>query len=193
MPQSPEHPGRRRPRRLGDFAVTHSWIDNRRVTRLKEVVDIDAPAERVWAVVQEDATNAPRWSKHVAKIEKLDADPPGKGTRYRYHLDLPGGFKETLEVEQSVYNKPKKCAGKFIRGPLKGTWSYTYTEKDGWTHVVYEMDYELGGFLRFAGSLLAGQYAAGIRDNMAVLKRYIESGKGPKGTKTTKAARPTKR
>jgi len=45
---------------------------------------------------------------------------------------------------------------------------------------VYEMDYQLGGLLRFAGPLLAGQYAQGIRDNMAALKKYIESGKGPK-------------
>jgi uncharacterized membrane protein len=160
------------------------------VIKLREEVDIDAPAERVWAVVQEDATNAPKWSSHVAKIEKLDKEPPGKGTRYRYHLALPGGIKETLEVEQSVYNKPKKCAGKFTRGPVKGTWSYTYAEKDGWTHVVYEMDYELGGLLRFAGGLLAGQYAEGIRHNMAGLKKYIESGKGPK---VSKAAKTTKR
>ena len=177
MAESSQHPlgsGRR--------AITHS-IDNRRVARLREVVDIKASAERVWAVVQEDATNAPKWSSHVARIEKLDKNPPGKGTRYRYHLALPGGFKETLEVEQSVYNKPKKCAGNFVRGPLKGTWSYTYTERDGGTHVVYEMDYELSGLLRFAGSLLAGKYAEGIRQNMAALKKYVESGKGPKGSR----------
>jgi len=158
------------------------------VPKLREEVDIDAPAERVWAVVQEDATNAPKWSSYVAKIEQLDKEPPGKGTRYRYHLDLPGGFKETLEVEQTIYNKPKKCAGKFVRGPLKGTWSYAYTEKDGRTHVVYAMDFELTGFLRFAGGLLAGQHADGIRQNMSALKKYIESGKGPKGSK---AAKPT--
>ena len=164
-------------------------FDNRRVTRLREEVDIDAPADRVWAVVQEDVASAPKWSSHVAKIEKLDKNPPGKGTRYRYHLDLPGGFKETLEVEQSVYNKPKHCAGKFTRGPLKGTWSYKYTEKDGWTHVVYEMDYQLGGFLRFAGALLAGQYAEGIRHNMVALKKYIESGKGRKGSGPSKSSK----
>ena len=148
---------------------------------MSESVDIKAPASRVWAVVQEDAEHAPKWSSNVAKIEKLDDGPPGKGTRYRYHLDLPGGLKETLEVEQTVYLKPKRCAGKFTRGPLKGTWSYAYTEKkDGSTHVVYEMDYELGGLLRFAGGLLAGQYAAGIRKNMEALKKYVESGKGPK-------------
>ncbi|HEV3103335.1 MAG TPA: SRPBCC family protein, partial [Candidatus Dormibacteraeota bacterium] len=78
------------------------------MAKLRESVEIEAPPERVWAVVQEDATNAPKWSSNVAKIEKLDKEPPGKGTRYRYHLDLPGGLKETLEVEQDVYNKPKK-------------------------------------------------------------------------------------
>lgn len=169
----------------GSGRDAHS-VDNRRVTRLREEVDIDAPAERVWSVVQEDVTNATKWSSHVAKIEKLDKEPPGKGTRYRYHLALPGGIKETLEVEQSVYTKPKKCAGTFIRGPLKGKWSYTYSEKDGWTHVVYEMDYELTGFLRFTGGLLSGQYAEGIRQNMAALKKYIESGKGPKANKAAK-------
>jgi len=153
------------------------------VATLHEVVDIDAPPERVWAVVAEDVKNATKWSSNVDKIEKLDDGPPGRGTRYRYHLDL-AGHKEKLEVEQDVWNKPKKCAGRFIKGALKGTWSYTYTaRKDGSTRLVYEMDYQLGGLLRLATGLLGPQYAAGIRKNMESLKRYIESGRGPKTTK----------
>jgi uncharacterized membrane protein len=151
------------------------------MAKLRETVDIQAPITRVWAVVQEDVKNVPKWSKQVAKVEQLDDQPAGKGTRYRYHLNLPGGLKETLEVEQTTWLKPKRCAGKFVKGPLKGTWGYTYTEIKTGTRAVYEMDYELGGLLRFAGSLLAGQYAQGIRDNMAALKKYIESEKGPKG------------
>ena len=42
------------------------------------------------------------------------------------------------------------------------------------------MDYELGGLLRFAGGLLNSQYADGISKTMAALKKYVESGKGPK-------------
>ena len=152
------------------------------MTRIRETVDIDAPASRVWAVVQEDAKNAPKWSPNLARVEQVDRKPPGVGTRYRYHLDLPGGFKETLEVEQTTYVKPKKCAGRFTGGPLKGTWSYTYTATRGTTQLVYEMDYQLGGLLRFAGGLLHRQYAEGIRDNMLGLKEYVESGKGPKAT-----------
>jgi hypothetical protein len=153
------------------------------VASLREVVDIDAPPDRVWAVVAEDVVNAPKWTSNLEKAEKLDAGPPGRGTRYRYHLDL-GGHKEKLEVEQDVYNKPKKCSGRFVKGPVNGTWTYTYTErKDGSTRLVYEMDYQLGGLLRFATGVLGPQYAAGIRKNMRSLKTYIESGKGPKPRK----------
>jgi len=151
------------------------------VAKIRESVDIDALVERVWAVVAEDVKNAPKWTSYLEKAEKLDDGSPGKGTRYRYHLNLPGGNTVKLEVEQDIYHKPKKCAGRFIKGPLKGTWSYTYTQrKDGSTRLVYEMDYELAGLLRFAGALLGPQYAAGIHKNMESLKRYIESGKGPK-------------
>lgn len=148
---------------------------------IRESIDIDAPAERVWAVVAEDVKNAPKWTTNLEKVETLDNAPPGRGTRYRYHLDLPAGARIQLEVEQDVWNKPKRCAGRFVKGPLKGTWSYAYTQrKDGTTKLTYEMDYELTGLLRFAGGLLGPQYAAGIRDNLQRLKRYIESGKGPK-------------
>lgn len=151
------------------------------MARIHEEVVIDAPPERVWAVVAEDVKNAPKWTTNLEKVEKLDDGPPGKGTRYRYHLSLPGGNKPTLEVVQDVWQKPKKCAGRFVKGPLKGTWSYTYhKQRDGGTRLVYEMDYELTGLLRFASGLLGPQYAAGIRHNMERLKKYIESGKGPK-------------
>lgn len=151
------------------------------MARIREQVDIDAPVERVWAVVAEDVKNAPKWTTYLDKVEKLDPGPPGKGTGYRYHLRLPGGHTVTLEVEQDVYHKPRKCAGRFIRGPLKGTWSYTYTQrKDGATRLIYEMDYELTGLLRFASGLLGPQYAEGIHKNMESLQRYVESGKGPR-------------
>jgi uncharacterized membrane protein len=154
------------------------------VARIHEVVDIDAPPERVWAVVAEDVKNAPKWTTNLDKIDKLDDGPPGEGTRYRYHLNLPGGHKATLDVEQDVWNKPKKCAGRFVKGPLKGKWTYTYTQrKDGSTRLVYDMDYDLTGLLRFATGVLGPQYAAGIKHNMERLKKYVEAGKGPKPAK----------
>jgi uncharacterized protein YndB with AHSA1/START domain len=151
------------------------------VPRLRETIEIGAAPERVWAVVAEDVKSAPKWTSGLEQVEKLDDGSPGKGTRYRYRLSLPGGHKETIEVEQDVWDKPKKCAGRFIKGPLKGTWSYTYgARKDGTTRLVYEMDYEMTGLLRFASGVLGPQFGAGIRTTLASLKKYIESGKGPK-------------
>ncbi len=151
------------------------------MAKLRESVDIEAPPSRVWAVVAEDVEHAPKWTTNMDRVEKLDDGPPGKGTRYRYHLSLPGGHKEKIEVEQTVWTRPKRCAGDFVKGPVKGKWSYTYAErKGGSTRLTYEMDFELGGMLRFATGLFNKQYAEGIRDNLERLKKYIESGKGPK-------------
>ena len=66
------------------------------MTKLHETIDIDAPALRVWAVVQEDVKNAPKWSTYLTKAEQLDKKPPGIGTRYRYQLDLPAGIKRVI-------------------------------------------------------------------------------------------------
>jgi uncharacterized membrane protein len=153
------------------------------VAKIHEAVEIDAPPERVWAVVAEDVRNAPKWTTNLERIDKLDAGPPGRGTRYLYHLEI-GGQRVSIEVEQDVWNPPKKCTGRFTKGPLHGTWAYTYTKrKDGTTRLVYEMDYQLGGLLRFATAMLGPQYAAGIRKNMGNLKEYVEAGKGPKPAK----------
>lgn len=146
------------------------------MTKLREEISIEAPVERVWAVVHEDLKNAPKWSGTLKKATLLGK--PGRGSRVRYELQLPG-WKGTIEVEQSTWTPLKKVAGEFTDGPLEGTWSYTYSHRGGVTRLVYEMDYRLRGMLRFLGGALAGQYAAGIRAQMDALKAYVESGKGP--------------
>jgi uncharacterized membrane protein len=148
------------------------------MTTLREEVSIEAPAERVWAVVHEDLENAPRWTSSLRRATLLDGHM-GRGARVRYDLDL-AGWKGSLEVEHDTWRRPRKAAGHFTDGPLRGSWSYSYSERAGKTRLVYEMDYQLAGMLRLLGGVLAGQYAAGIRDNMVSLKRYIEAGKGPK-------------
>jgi hypothetical protein len=151
------------------------------MTRLREEVAIEAAVERVWAVVHEDLKNAPKWSGTLKKATLLGGSraAPGKGSQIRYEISLPG-WKGAIEVEHRTWTPLKKCAGVFTEGPLEGTWSYTYTHRGGVTRLVYEMDYKLRGMLRFLGGALAGQYASGIRAQMDALKRYVESGKGPK-------------
>lgn len=142
------------------------------MTRIREEVSIAAPAERVWAVVHEDLKNAPKWSANLTRASR-------KGNLITYQLKLPA-WKGSIVVEETDSNPFRKRAGVFSDGPLEGEWSYSYSERGGRTKLVYEMDYRLKGMLRFLGGALAGQYAAGIRDQMQSLKEYVESEKGPK-------------
>ena len=149
------------------------------MTKIREEVTIAAPAEHVWAVVHEDLKNASKWTASLKRAVVVEEDDQRRVLRYE--LELPA-WKGALELEEEVWEPPRECAGRFVGGPLKGTWSYAYRERAGKTRVVYEMDYELGGMLRLLSGVLAGQYAAGIRETMAALKRYVESGKGPRRT-----------
>lgn len=147
---------------------------------IHEEVTIDAAPERVWRVVHEDLRNAPRWTTHLKRAYSVNGLETGTGSRLRYDLELPA-WRGHLEIEQTTWNPGRKCAGRFTDGPLKGTWSYTYRALKSGTKLVYDMDFELGGVLRFLGGMLVREYQNGIRENMANLKEYVEAGRGPRG------------
>ena len=120
-PSGSEGVGPTRPRGSEESRRHPLTWDHRRVSQIAEDGGHQGTAARVWAVVQEDVENAPRWSSNLASVEKLDAGPPGKGTRYRYQLELPGGHKATIEVEQDrLDTKPKRCAGQVHRRAAQG-------------------------------------------------------------------------
>ena len=146
---------------------------------VKESVQIEAPAERVWAVVSEDFKNATRWTSGLDKAEVLTDGPIGKGTRLRYTIRTPAGA-QAMEVEHDVYDKPTVTSGRIIKGPVKGTWKYTYSEKGGVTTLTYSMGYEAASFLMrpFMG-VIDRQLPADVKKTLLALKKYVESGKGP--------------
>lgn len=155
------------------------------MTRIREEVTIAAPVERVWEVVHEDLDNAGRWTSNLRRASVVEESDESRVVRYE--LELPA-WKGSIEVSEDTWEPGRECAGRFIKGPLKGTWSYTYRERAGRTRLVYEMDYELGGMLRLLGGVLAGQYAAGIRQTMDALKAYVESGRGPGAARGRKSS-----
>ena len=86
------------------------------MTNIRTEVLIDAPPERVWAVVHEDLKNAPKWTTNLERVELLNGKTPGLGSQIRYHLDVPG-WKGHLDLEQTTWTPPKRCAGIFSRAP----------------------------------------------------------------------------
>lgn len=142
------------------------------MAHISERVTIAAPAAAVWEAVHEDMEAAPRWAGYLKRAVLLDGDTPGPGRRVRYDLDLPGS--PSLVLLPSEWDRPHRCAGRFDGGPVEGTWSYTYREREGATDLHYEMDYRMAGLLRFAGGMLQSRYEDGVRQGMAMLRRYLE-------------------
>jgi uncharacterized protein YndB with AHSA1/START domain len=145
------------------------------MARIREEVTIGAPPVEVWRAVHEDLDGLARWAEGLKGARAVGGVPPGRGSRVRYELELPGGVRADLVLEYTSWDRPRRAAGRFADGPLQGTWSYTYRARDGGTDLLYEMDYEMRGLLRFAGGALRGQYADGIRRGMDRLKQYLES------------------
>ena len=82
--------------------------------------------------------------RHVTSSPDADGRP-GKNWRVRYELALPGGFTGVVILLHTDRDPPRRCAGRFIKGPIKGTWKYAYSEQGGATELTYSMDYELPG------------------------------------------------
>jgi ligand-binding SRPBCC domain-containing protein len=144
------------------------------MAHVREEVAIAAPPEFVWDTVHENPRSLPRWAGFVRRSEALDGRL-GRGARLRYELELPGGIQASQVLRPSVWDRPHRCAGRFLEGPLQGTWSYRYEERDGTTHLVYEMDYRMGGLMRLAGGRLVRQLDDSIREAISSLKDYVES------------------
>jgi len=140
---------------------------------VRESVSIDAPAELVWHAVHEDVRNFTKWTTNVKRVQKVSRGAPGVGAVYRYTLDTPAGEHE-LEIEHTEWNKPKRCAGEYVRGPVKGTWSYSYSERDGKTRLTYLSDFRLTGVLRLMTAAFVPHYRSGVRDNLRNLKAHVE-------------------
>ena len=148
--------------------------DNCQVARIREELSIAVPPARVWRAVHEDLAEAPRWAAYLRSARNLGR-APGVGSRVRYELELSGGFRADLVLQHTAWNPPRLAAGRFVEGPIQGSWSYTYAaEPGGGTRLRYEMDYEMRGLLRFASGALRGRYEEGIRQGMAMLKEHLE-------------------
>ena len=140
---------------------------------VRESISVAAPAERVWHAVHEDVRNFTRWTTNVKRVQMVSPGPPGEGAVYRYTLETPAG-DQVLEIEHTEWRKPKHCAGDYVRGPVTGTWSYSYSEREGRTRVTYVSEFRLTGVLRLMTGAFLPHYRDGVRQNLRQLKEYLE-------------------
>ncbi|MBO0745051.1 MAG: SRPBCC family protein [Candidatus Dormibacteraeota bacterium] len=141
-------------------------------------VSIAAPAERVWRAVLEDLPGMPGWARYLKSARSEDGGAPGVGKKIRLVIDAPGDI--SLVMLPEVWDRPRRASGRWVDGPVSGTWSYDFATTDAETDLTYEMDVRLGGMLRFASGMIQGRLDSGIQDAMRRLKEQLERpGGGP--------------
>ena len=143
--------------------------------QIRERIDISAPVQRVWQVVHIDIADVPRWSENLLRTEVVGGGRLRVGSELLYVVKLPAGRTQELTLRVEEYDEYQRCAGTLRGGPVRGTWSWSYTVRSKATSVLYESVVQLSGLLRFAGGFVEEQAAVDVRRNLQGLKRYVES------------------
>ena len=151
-----------------------------RMGRIREEVEIEASADRVWAVVHGDIPNLTRWSDNLAHAEVIGGGSVRKGSELRYDVKTVGGRTAALMLLVEQFDEPRLCAGRMTSGPVEGSWSWSYREDGKITRVVYESELKVEGLLRFAGAVIERDLRNRMRGNLDNLKAYVEASRGPK-------------
>ncbi|MBJ7602216.1 MAG: SRPBCC family protein [Candidatus Dormibacteraeota bacterium] len=141
--------------------------------RVSEEIEIRAPREEVWHVVQEDLAATTEWSQGRMRAATVDGKPAGSGALIRFELTIGGG-EQSLVLQNQTWRPPELCAGPIVEGPVKGSFAYSYRKSGVGTLLRFEMDAQLSGLLRFAGGVFKSQLETNLREALSSLKAYIE-------------------
>ncbi|MPZ51822.1 MAG: cyclase [Acidimicrobiia bacterium] len=114
-------------------------------------IEIDASPEEIFAVAVE-IERYPEWASGVSRVEVLERDEQERPLRAAFELE---GFVKKISYELTYsYDQPTRMS--WVADPnsdldlLEG--SYTFTETDGATEVVYVLrvkpNFPIPGFIR---------------------------------------------
>ena len=139
-------------------------------------VEIDAPLEEVWAVV-EDVLTAPEWQGGLVAMTALEKDSEGRPTLVETENDIKVRHVKT-EVRFS-YEPPTRLSWTQEKGDLKsveGSWTLEDLG-DGRTSATYTLDSDpgrvLGMLLRPVEGVVRGML---VNSRPGELKDRVESG-----------------
>ena len=138
---------------------------------LRRQIEIDAPPERVWAVVSDFAAY-PEWNPFIRRI----GGEPREGTRLEVRISPPGGramtFKPTLRAVEA--NRELRWLGRLLApGIFDGEHSLRIEPLDGGRSRFVQSE-------RFSGVLVAlvkgtlAKTEAGFEQMNAALKTRVE-------------------
>jgi len=139
--------------------------------------EIEAPLDRVWAVVA-DVLTAPEWQGGLVAITPLEHDAEGRPTLVESESDVKVRHVKT-QVRFS-YDPPTRLSWRQEKGDLKsveGSWTLEDLG-DARTRATYTLDADPG---RMLGMMIRGPVESAVRAMLVnsrpgELKKRVESG-----------------
>ncbi len=105
-------------------------------------IDIDAPAERVFAMLT-DPRRLPEYAPGLISVENIRQTEQHIGDSFRATYSVLGlHFPMTFTATE--YEQPTKLTTRF-EGGMKGTWTWLLEPRGTSTHLTTTMEYEMAG------------------------------------------------
>jgi uncharacterized protein YndB with AHSA1/START domain len=143
------------------------------VTRFETSVRISRPIEEVFACVS-DPLNFPRWNSAVSAVRQTRGRESELGSTYTMERELPSGRVHS-ELAIVAYEPPTEFDIRTTSGPTPFSYRYTFSASNGKTVVQLEGVLELDGAAALLGPLAGRAVKRGVDDNLAQLKRLLET------------------
>jgi carbon monoxide dehydrogenase subunit G len=139
--------------------------------------EIDAPLDRVWAVV-EDVLSAPDWQGGLDRMTALEHDPGGRPTLVETENDIK--VRRIKAHVRFTYDGPRRLSWRQEKGDMKsvdGAWELEDLG-DGRTRATYSLDADPGRVLGLVirGPVEAATRAIFVNGRPGELKRRVEDG-----------------
>ncbi len=140
-------------------------------------VEIEAPLQRVWAVV-EDVMTAPDWQGGLDKMTALERDGDGRPTLVETENDIK--VRRIKAHVRFSYEGPNRLSWSQEKGDMKsveGSWELEDLG-DGRTRATYTLDADPGRLLGMVirGPVEAATKAIFVSGRPGELKRRVEEG-----------------
>ena len=138
--------------------------------------EIDAPLDRVWAVV-EDVAGAPEWQGGLNGMNVLERDGDGRAVLCETHTDAK--VRTVKSIVRFSYEPPTRLSWVQEKGELKsveGSWELE--DLGHRTRATYSIETDLG---RMLGMVIRGPLVDLLRHMLAgaragELKQHVEGG-----------------
>lgn len=144
-----------------------------RIEAENEVV-VERPPADVFAFLA-DTENDRAWRPGVLDVERVSADGPGAGARYRQGVKGPFGRRTAADYEVTQFEPGRTLAFRVTAGPVRPQGRYELTPSGGGTLLSFELSCELNGMKRLMSGPVQKSMDAEMR-NLDELKRVLEGG-----------------